>query len=106
MLWESAGAFFHGDNSLVSARNSHSSGVRGLVSIPKQKVLTFFGTMRLPPPFRLCETFQKFLMSLNGPPFNLFDILQQTNVNPKGSDFLKFVFIEPPPQFSRNVSRA
>ena len=64
--------FFPGDNFLVSARKSHSSGVRSLVvrcllfnpegsctnpcvcanfftSIPKQKVLTFFGTMRLPP---------------------------------------------------------
>ena len=72
MLWESAGAFFPDDNSLVSARKSHRSGVRGLVvrcllfnpaglcsnrcvlanffpSIPKQKVLTFFGTRRLPP---------------------------------------------------------
>ena len=31
MLWQSAGAFFPRDNSLVSARKSHSSGVRGLV---------------------------------------------------------------------------
>ena len=32
-----------------------------------------------PPPFRLCETFfQNFLISPKGPPFNLFDILQQT----------------------------
>ena len=30
VLWECAGAFFPRDNSLVSARKSHSSGVRGL----------------------------------------------------------------------------
>ena len=70
VLWESAGAFFPRDNSLISRGNSHVSRVRGLVvrclpfnpevscsnpwvcanfftSIPKQKVLTFFGTMRL-----------------------------------------------------------
>ena len=62
--------FFPRDNSLISRGNSHVSRVRGLVvrcllfnpevscsnpwvcanfftSIPKQKVLTFFGTMRL-----------------------------------------------------------
>ena len=78
VLWESVGAFFPGDNSLVSSGKSHSSRVRGLVvrcllfnpevscsnpcvcanfftSIPKQKVLTFFGTMR--PPFFGFETF-------------------------------------------------
>ena len=70
VLWESAGAFFPRDNSLISRGNSHVSRVRGLVvrcllfnpevscsnpwvcanfftRIPKQKVLTFFGTMRL-----------------------------------------------------------
>ena len=70
VLWESAGAFFPRDNSLISRGNSHVSRVRGLVvrclpfnpevscsdawvcanfftSILKQKVLTFFGTMRL-----------------------------------------------------------
>ena len=70
VLWESAGAFFPRDNSLISRGNSHVSRVRGLVlrcllfnpevscsnpwvcanfftSIPKQTVLTFFGTMRL-----------------------------------------------------------
>ena len=31
VLWENAGTFFPRDNSLVSARKSHSSGVRGLV---------------------------------------------------------------------------
>ena len=69
LLWESAGAFPR-DNSLISRGNSHVSRVRGLVvrcllfnpevscsnpwvcanfftSSPKQKVLTFFGTMRL-----------------------------------------------------------
>ena len=72
------GRFFPGDSSLVSRGKSHSSRVRGLVvrcllfnrevscsnpcvcafftSIPKQKVLTFFDTMRLPL-FCLCETF-------------------------------------------------
>ena len=68
--------FFPRDNSLISRGNSHVSRVRGLVvrcllfnpevscsnpwvcanfftSIPKQKVLTFFGTET----FRLCETF-------------------------------------------------
>ena len=70
VLWESAGAFFPRDNSLISRGNSDVSRVRGLVvrcllfnpevscsnpwvcavfftSIPKQKVLAFFGTMRL-----------------------------------------------------------
>ena len=70
MVWESAGALFPRDNSLISRGNSHVSRVRGLVvrcllfiqevscsnpwvcanfftSIPKQKVLTFFGTLRL-----------------------------------------------------------
>ena len=43
MLWESAGAFFPRDNALVSAGNSHSSGVRGLVvrfSIQRYRVRT------------------------------------------------------------------
>ena len=73
VLWESAGAFFRATT--VSARKSHSSGVRGLVvrcllfnsegscsnpclcanfftSIPKQKVLIFLALRPLPP-FRL-----------------------------------------------------
>ena len=68
------GCFFPGDNSLVSPRKSHSSGKCALVArclpfnpegscsnpcvfanIPKQKVRTFFDTLK--PPFRLCETF-------------------------------------------------
>ena len=75
-----AGAFFPRDNSLISRGNSHVSRVRGLVvrclpfnpdvscsnpwvcanfftSIPKQKVLTFFGTMRL---FGFVRLFSKF----------------------------------------------
>ena len=70
VIWESAGAFFPRDNSLVSARKSHSSGVRGLVvrsllfnpegscSKPLYALIFykyseaesshFFGTMRLP----------------------------------------------------------
>ena len=70
VLWEVRVVFFPRDNSLISRGNSHVSRVRGLVvrclpfnpevscsnpwecanfftSIPKQKILTFFGTMRL-----------------------------------------------------------
>ena len=98
VLWESAGAFFPRDNSLISRGNSHVSRVRGLVvrcllfnpevscsnpwvcanfftSIPKQKVLTFFGTMRLFGFVRLF--FEIFQMSPKSPPFNVFDILQE-----------------------------
>ena len=111
VLWESAGAFFFRATTLISRGNSHVSRVRGLVvrclpfnpevscsnpwvcanfftSIPKQKVLTFFGTMRLFgfvrlfsalwDFFRLCETFfEIFWMSPKSPPFNFFDILQE-----------------------------
>ena len=65
VLWESAGAFFPRDNSLVSARKSHSLGVRGLSFQPRGFVFEpvsmrnffykyseaedshFFGNMRL-----------------------------------------------------------
>ena len=91
--------FFLRDNSLVSARNSHSSGVRDLVlrcllfnpegscsnrcvcanfftSIPKH-VSTFFGTMRLPL-FGVLKLFREFFDVLkNSPPFIFFDILQR-----------------------------
>ena len=97
--------FFPRDNSLISRGNSHVSRVRGLVvrcllfnpevpysnpwvcanfftSIPKQKVLTFFGTMRLfgfvRLFFRLCETFfRNFLNVPKKSSFQFFDILQQ-----------------------------
>ena len=101
--------FFPRDNSLISRGNSHVSRVRGLVvrcllfnpevscsnpwvcanfftSIPKQKVLTFFGTMRL---FGFVGIFfgfvrlffEIFLMSRKSPPFNFFLIFcKRTNV--------------------------
>ena len=98
MLWESAGAFFSRDNSLISRGNSHVSRVRGLVvrcllfnpevscsnpwvcanfltSIPKQKVLTFFATMRLFGFVRLF--FRNFLNVPKASSFQFFDILQQ-----------------------------
>ena len=101
VLWESAGAFFPRDNSLISRSNSHVSRVRGLVvrcllfnpevscsnplvcanfftSIPKQKVLTFFGTMRLFGFVRLF--FEIFLMSPKRPPFNFLISCNRTNV--------------------------
>ena len=81
MLWESAGAFFPGENSLVSARKSHSSGVRGLVvrclffntegSCSNPCVFAnffnkysdagfhFFDTMRLPPFFGFVRFFKR-----------------------------------------------
>ena len=116
MLWESAGAFFPRDNSPISRGNSHVSRVRGLVvrcllfnpevscsnpwvcayffsSIPRQKVLTFFGTMRLfgfvrlffgfvRLFFRLCETFfPKFLNVPKESSFQFFLIFcKRTNV--------------------------
>ena len=108
VLWESAGAFFPRDNSLISRGNSHVSRVRGLVvrcllfnpevscsnpwvcanfftSIPKQKVLTFrhYETFRLCETFfRLCETFffKNFLMSPKRPPFNFLISCNRTNV--------------------------
>ena len=100
--------FFPRDNSLISRGNSHVSRVRGLVvrcllfnpevscsnpwvcanfftSIPKQKVLTFFGTMRLfgfVRLFRLCETFfRNFLNVPKESSFQFFLIFyKRTNV--------------------------
>ena len=96
--------FFPRDNSLISRGNSHVSRVRGLVvrcllfnpevscsnswvcanfftSIPKQKVLTFFGTMRLfrfvRLFFRLCETFFSKFLNVPKESFQVFDILQE-----------------------------
>ena len=100
VLWESAGPFFPRDNSLVSARKSHSSGVRGLVVRclpfnPEGSVLNpcvcanffykyseaegshFFGTMRLHPFFGFVRLFfESFLMSPKDPPFNFFLIFR------------------------------
>ena len=93
--------FFPRDNSLISRGNSHVSRVRGLVvrcllfnpevscsnpwvcatfftSIPKQKVLTFFGTMRLFGFVRLF--FEIFKMSPKSPPFNFLKFCNRTNV--------------------------
>ena len=108
VLWESAGAFFPRDNSLVSVRKSHSSGVRGLVvsclpfnpegsgsnpcvcanffyKYPEAEVSHFFGTMRVNPFFGFVRLFfESFLMSPKDPPFIFFDILQMLK-NPKGS---------------------
>ena len=115
MLWESARAFFPGDNSLVSARKSHSPGVRGLVvrcllfnpecscsnpcvcanflQVFRSRRFTFFGT-ETPIPFRLCETFffESFLMFSKSSPFNLLHILQQNECwkIPKGPLFSDF----------------
>ena len=100
MLWESAGAFFPRDNSLISRGNSHLSRVRGLVvrcllfnpevscsnpwvcanfftSIPKQKVLTFFGTMRL---FGFVRLFRNFLNVPKESSFHFFIFCKRTNV--------------------------
>ena len=100
MLWESAGAFFPRDNSLISRGNSHVSRVRGLVvrcllfnpevscsnpwvcanfltSIPKHK----FHFFRHYETFRLCETFfEIFQMSPKSPPFNFLIICNRKNV--------------------------
>ena len=89
MFWESV--FFPRDNSLVSAGQSHSSGVRGLVvrfllfnpevSCSNRCVsailLQAFRSRRVPfplfwhydaSPFQLCETFfENFLMSSKSP---------------------------------------
>ena len=101
VLWESAGAFFPRDNSLISRGKSHVSRVRGLVvrcllfnpevscsnpwvcanifrSILKQKVLTFFGAIRLFGFVRLF--FEIFLMSPKSPLFNFLIICNRTNV--------------------------
>ena len=80
------GCFFPRDNALVSARKSHSSGVRGLVvrcllfnpegSCSNPWVCATFLQVfrsRYSSLFRLCEFFfENFLMSSKGPPFNLF----------------------------------
>ena len=107
VLWESAGAFFFRATTLISRGNSHVSRVRGLVvrclpfnpevscsnpwvcanfftSIPKQKVLTFFGTMRLFGFVRLFSAlldffFEIFLMSPKSPPFNFLIFCKRTN---------------------------
>ena len=97
MLWESAGAFFPRDNSLVLARKWHSSGVRGLVvrcllfnpegsywdrcvcanflQAFRSRRFSLFRHYETPPFFRLCETFFR----------NFFNVL-------KGSS-LQFVLI-------------
>ena len=119
MLWESAGAFFPRDNSLISRGNSHVSRVRGLVvrcllfnpevscsnpwvcanfftSIPKQMVLTFFGNMRLFGFVRLFFGFVRlfFRNFFNVPKksFQFFDILQENECSkiPKGPFFQNF----------------
>ena len=100
--------FFPRDNSLISRGNSHVSRVRGLVvrcllfnpevscsnpwvcanfftSIPKQKVLTFFGTMRLFGFVRLFFGFVRFFsnffqMPPKSPPFNFLIFYKRTNV--------------------------
>ena len=100
--------FFPRDNSLISRGNSHVSRVRGLVvrcllfnpevscsnpwvcanfftSIPKQKVLTFFGTMRLFGFVRLFFGFVRlffeiFKMSPKSPPFIFLIFCKRTNV--------------------------
>ena len=94
MLWASAGAFFSA-RQLVSARNSHSSGVRGLVvrcllfnpegscsngCVCTNFFLQAFQSRRIPlfsalwdfPPFRLCENFRKFLNVLKGSSLQFF----------------------------------
>ena len=95
--------FFPCDNSLVSARKPHSSGVRSLVvkcllfnpegsrssrcvcanfftSIPKQKVPTFLALCDSPP-FQLCETFfRKFFIVPKGPPVMFLIFCNRANV--------------------------
>ena len=87
VLWESAGAFFPRD---ISRGKSHISRVRGLVvSIPKQNVLTFFGTMRL---FGFVRLFSNFFKCPQRVLLSIFLILcNRTNVkNPTGSLFSEF----------------
>ena len=101
VLWESAGAFFRA-TTLVSARKSHSSGVRGLVvrclpfnpevscsntcvcanffyKYSEAEGFHFFGTMRLPPFSALRDFFESFLMSPKGHPFNFLIFCNITN---------------------------
>ena len=111
--------FFPRDNSLISRGNSHVSRVRGLVvrcllfnpevscsnpwvcanfftSIPKPKVLTFFGTMRLFGFVRLFFGFVSFFRNFSNvskeSSFQFFDILKRERMlkNPKGSLFQNF----------------
>ena len=111
--------FFPRDNSLISRGNSHVSRVRGLVvrclpfnpevscsnpwvcanfftSIPKQKVLTFFGTMRLFGFVRLFSAlwdfFSKFLNVPKESSFQFFWYFARERMlkNPKGSLFSEF----------------
>ena len=102
VLWESAGAFFPRDNSLVSDRKSHNSdsfglAVRCLLFNPEgpgsnpclcanffYKIFEaedshFFRQYETPPPpFRLFETFfRKFFNVPKGSSLHFFDILQQ-----------------------------
>ena len=105
VLWESAGAFFPRDNSLVSDRKSHNSDFFGLAvrcllfnpegpgsnpclcanfltKFSKQKILTFFDNMRPPLPLFgfLRLIFENFLMSPKGPPFIFLIFCNRTNV--------------------------
>ena len=105
MLWESAGAFFPRDNSLISRGNSHVSRVRGLVvrcllfnpevscsnpwvcanffykysEAEGSDFFRHYETFRLCETFfRLCETFfRNFLNVPKESSFQFFDILQQ-----------------------------
>ena len=101
MLWESAGAFFPRDNSLVSDRKSHNLDFFGLAvrcllfnpegpgSNPclcanfflqnfRSRRFSLFSTIwDPPPPFQL--TFENFLMSPKGPPFIFLIFCNRTN---------------------------
>ena len=100
VLWESAGAFFPRDNSLVSDRKSHNSDFFGLAvrcllfnpegpgsnrayallfftKFSKQKILTFFDNMRPPLPL---FGFLRLLMSPKVPPFIFLIFCNRTNV--------------------------
>ena len=110
VFWESAGAFFPHDNSLVSPRNSDSSSVRGLAVIclifnaegsclkrclcakfftsnPKHKVSTFFGTMR--PPFSALWHF--FFQKFQCPHCEFFSIFFKV---PKGPPSIFLMFLQ------------
>ena len=119
VLWESAGAFFPRDNSLVSAHKSHSSGVRGLLircllfnpegscsnpwvcanfftSIPKQKVLTFSALwdsslFRLCEKIRLFRLFRKYFNVLKGSSLQ-FVLIFCNRTNVKKSQRVPFRF--------------
>ena len=113
VLWESVGVFFRA-TSPTSARNSHSLGVRGLVvrcllfnpegscpnrcvcsiftSIPKQKVSTFFGTMKLPPFSALWDFFENFFNVPKGSSLHFFDIFATERMLkiPKNQTFRRY----------------